>query len=76
LGIDDATKVIPEFTFQNMPKIGYIKEDPIFNGFTAYFFTIVYISSLVIFVTNVVSEKEKKIKETMRIMGMRDSAFW
>jgi hypothetical protein len=59
-----------------MPKNEFIKEEPIFTGVTAYLFTILYMSSLIIFVTNVVSEKEKKIKETMRIMGMRDSAFW
>jgi hypothetical protein len=61
---------------QNMPKNEYIKEDAIYTGVTAFYSTILYMNSLIIFVSNVVIEKEKKIKEMMRIMGMYDSAFW
>lgn len=66
----------PDFQVQNMPKDPYVQEQAIFTAFTSYYFTLFFVNSLVTFVTNIVSEKEKKIKEVMRIMGMYDSAFW
>lgn len=59
-----------------MPKDSYVLEQAIFTAITSYYFTLFFINSLVTFVTNIVAEKEKKIKEIMRIMGMYDSAFW
>lgn len=59
-----------------MPKGSYVDEAAIVTGLTSYYLTIFFINSLITFVVNVVSEKEKKIKEVMRIMGMYDSAFW
>lgn len=60
---------------QNMPKDSFVKEQVI-TGISSYYFTIFYMYSLITFVTNIVAEKEKKIKEVMRMMGMYDSAFW
>lgn len=59
-----------------MPKKVYVNEQPIFTAVSSIYFTLFFINSLVTFVTNVVSEKEKKIKEVMRMMGMYDTAFW
>jgi hypothetical protein len=59
-----------------MPKAEYLNEQITLTGTASFYFTIMYVTSLVTFVTNVVSEKEKKIKELMRMMGMRDTAFW
>ena len=58
-----------------MPKNEYTVES-ILQGLASYCFSVMYVTSLVTFVTNIVSEKEKKIKEAMRMMGMLDSAFW
>ena len=55
-----------------MPKEAYTDEVAFLTGISSFYFTLIYITSLVTFVTNVVSEKEKKIKEVMRIMGMKN----
>ena len=59
-----------------MPKGSYVSPNTLINTIASLFFALLFISSLVTFVTNVVAEKEKKIKEVMRMMGMVDSAFW
>lgn len=61
---------------QNMPKDSYVKEQVAFTGVSVYMFNVFFMYSLIAFVTNVVNEKEKKIKEVMRMMGMFDSVFW
>ena len=59
-----------------MPKGVYVNEQAVFTVITSIYFTLFFVNSLVTFVTNVVAEKEKKIKEVMRMMGMYDTAFW
>ena len=58
-----------------MPKSEYAAEQ-IALMLASYYLTIMYVGSFVTFVTSIVTEKEKKIKETMRMMGMSDAAFW
>jgi GTP cyclohydrolase III len=65
-----------KFKIQNMPKKLFVKEQAIFTAISSYYFTLFFMNSLITFVTNVVAEKEKKIKEVMRMMGMYDLAFW
>ena len=72
----NTTNKYPVYAIKNMPKPQYIKEQPFFTVITSIYFTLFYINSLITFVTNVVAEKEKKIKEVMRMMGMFDTAFW
>ena len=67
---------MPSFQVENMPKKEYVEEQMWLTALSAYYFTIFFIYSLISFTTNVVMEKEKKIKEAMRMMGMYDSAFW
>lgn len=74
--VNNPSYSIPNFKIQNMPKGSYVVEQPIFTAITSYYFTLFFINSLITFVTNIVAEKEKKIKEVMRMMGMYDSAFW
>jgi hypothetical protein len=59
-----------------MPKKEYIEEASWSTLIGSLYFTYLYMSALITFITNIVAEKEKKIKETMRMMGMYDSAFW
>jgi hypothetical protein len=59
-----------------MPKKEFLNEQAITTGFSSFYFTLLFLHSLITFVTNVVAEKEKAIKEVMRMMGMYDSAFW
>ncbi len=67
---------MPDFSIQNMPKKEYVQEQIWLTALSSYYFTVFFIYSLISFTTNVVMEKEKKIKEAMRMMGMYDSAFW
>ncbi|CAF0971462.1 unnamed protein product, partial [Brachionus calyciflorus] len=66
----------PKIKIQNMPKNSFVKEQTIFDGIKAYYFTLLYVYSLTTFVINIVAEKEKKIKELMKMMGLKDSIFW
>ena len=59
-----------------MPKKEFVKEETILTGFASYYFTLIFSYSLITFVINIVSEKEKNLKELMRIMGMNKIAFW
>ena len=61
---------------QLLPKPAYLEEIGVFTALSSYYFTIFFQQSLTILVTLIVAEKEKKIKENMRIMGMQDLAFW
>lgn len=67
---------MPAIYVQNMPKESYVEENATITALASLYFNLIYITSLITFVTNVVAEKEKKIKEVMRMMGMLDSAFW
>lgn len=59
-----------------MDKPSTIIDQTIFSGVSSYYFTLFYINSLIVFVTNLVAEKENKAKEVNKIMGMYDSTFW
>ena len=63
-----SVKMLPKGTFQ--PDSTYIQI------ISAVYFVIAY-SPLISFLTvNLVAEKEKKIKEGMRMMGLKSSVFW
>jgi hypothetical protein len=59
-----------------MPKKDYVEESIMATIIGSLYFTYLYMNALITFISFVVAEKEKKIKETMRMMGMYDSAFW
>ncbi|CAF1026035.1 unnamed protein product [Brachionus calyciflorus] len=59
-----------------MPKDSFVKQQTIFDGIKAYYFTLLYVYSLTTFVINIVAEKEKKIRELMKMMGLKDFMFW
>lgn len=50
-----------------MPKADYVNEQTAMTALSSYYFTLIYITSLATFVTNVVSEKEKKIKGILKV---------
>jgi trans-2-enoyl-CoA reductase len=41
-----------------------------------YFFMLMYIPLLYRTTYRIVSEKELRVRETMRMMGMQDSSYW
>ena len=44
--------------------------------FSAIYLVLAYSPFILSLTVNLVAEKEKKIKEGMRMMGMSDMAFW
>lgn len=59
-----------------MPKQQFVQENIILTSTTAFFFSLIFINSTITFITNLVSEKDKKLKLIMQSMGMYNSAFW
>ena len=60
-------------------KIPELKKDPFafLLGIVApYVFMLMYIPMLYRTTFRIVQEKEKRIRETMRMMGMRDTSYW
>lgn len=58
------------------PKTIYTPDTSYIQILSAIYFVIAYSPFINFLVVNLVTEKEKKIKEGMRMMGLRDSAFW
>lgn len=59
-----------------MPKDSSARDQTLFDGIKSYYFTLIYIYSLISFVVNVVAEKEKKNIEHMKLMGLKESVYW
>ncbi|XP_013402813.1 ATP-binding cassette sub-family A member 5 isoform X2 [Lingula anatina] len=66
----------PDLMFQMMPKMKFTPNSDYIRILSGIFFVMAYspfVSGLVVYL---ITEKEKKTKEAMRMMGMKDSAFW
>ena len=59
-----------------MPKGSYTSGYGTLQLLSALYLVIAFSPYVGVLVAFIVYEKEKKIKEGMRMMGMRDSAFW
>jgi ATP-binding cassette subfamily A (ABC1) protein 3 len=60
-------------------KIPAIVKDPfafMLSLIAPYFFMLMYIPLLYRTTYRIVSEKELRVRETMRMMGMQDSSYW
>jgi len=60
-------------------KIPKIRKDPfafMLGLIAPYFFMLMYIPLLYRTTYRIVSEKELRVRETMRMMGMQDSSYW
>ena len=56
--------------FEWAPEIGW------FQIMASMYLVLSFVSYINFLMLNLVSEKEKKIKEGMRMMGLKDAAFW
>ncbi|XP_071105754.1 cholesterol transporter ABCA5-like isoform X1 [Haliotis cracherodii] len=71
-----ATFSLPEVFVQMMPKEEFTSDVTYIQYLASVYFVMAY-SSFVNFLTvNIVAEKEKKIREGMKMMGLRDSVLW
>ncbi|KAL4239790.1 ATP-binding cassette sub- A member 5 [Mactra antiquata] len=67
---------LPDVNVQMMPKPGYIPDTSYIQIMSSLYFIIAYSPFINFLTVNLVAEKEKKIKESMKMMGLSDSAFW
>ena len=66
----------PNISVQMLPKPSYQPDSNYIQVISAIYFVIAYSPLISFLATNLVAEKEKKIKEGMRMMGLRSSVFW
>lgn len=61
---------------QMMPKPIYTPDVSYMQNLASIYIVIAFSPFVTFLLILLVTEKEKKIKETMKIMGMQDSVFW
>ncbi|XP_078615923.1 cholesterol transporter ABCA5-like isoform X2 [Branchiostoma floridae x Branchiostoma japonicum] len=70
-----SNMALPNYQVEMMPKPSYSGGYP-FGIISSIYFVLAFTPFVGILTTNLVSEKEKKIKEAMKIMGLNGMAFW
>ena len=76
LSLNKTQYFAPNISFQMMPKPGFVPDTSYIQIISSLYFIIAYSPFVNFLVVNLVAEKEKKIKEGMKMMGLRDTAFW
>lgn len=66
----------PEVRVQQIPKPTWTANANWMQVMASIYMVMAYSPFVNFMVFNLVTEKEKKIKEGMRMMGLRDAAFW
>lgn len=61
---------------QMMPKPSYVPDSSVIRSIAPIYYALVYSFCIQLLVISLVTEKQKKQKEVLKIMGMRDTAFW
>ncbi|XP_022092654.1 ATP-binding cassette sub-family A member 5-like isoform X2 [Acanthaster planci] len=67
---------LPDFSVRMLPVGGAIVNSTVMRIMMVVFFVLMYGIFVAVLLTNLVYEKEKKIKEMMLMMGMSNAAFW
>lgn len=74
-GVDSASIVtmavparLPAYTEDDFSRL--------LTGVLSFFFLIMYVPPIYRTSYRIVAEKESKVKESMRMMGLRDTAYW
>lgn len=66
----------PGISVQMLPKPEFQPDSNYIQVISSIYFVIAYSPIISFLATNLVAEKEKKIKEGMRMMGLKSSVFW
>jgi ATP-binding cassette subfamily A (ABC1) protein 5 len=67
---------MPNITVQMMPKRVFPRSIGGFDTTVPIYMVLAFAPYITILLVNLVTEKEKKYKELLRIMGMKDTAYW
>lgn len=65
-----------DLSFQLMPMDKYQPDTSYIQIISSLYFVLAYAQFVNFLTANIVNDKEKKIKEGMKMMGLRDSAYW
>lgn len=71
-----STFVVPDILVQMLPKSAFLQDTTYIQIISSMYFVIAYSPLITMLTVALVTEKEKKIKEGMRMMGLRSSVFW
>nr|XP_022313180.1 ATP-binding cassette sub-family A member 5-like isoform X3 [Crassostrea virginica]XP_022313182.1 ATP-binding cassette sub-family A member 5-like isoform X3 [Crassostrea virginica]XP_022313183.1 ATP-binding cassette sub-family A member 5-like isoform X3 [Crassostrea virginica] len=66
----------PDVSFQLMPLDKYQPDTSYIQIISSLYMVMAYAQFVNFLTANIVNDKEKKIKEGMKMMGLRDSAYW
>lgn len=74
----DSTAYLNQFTMQLFPKAPYVDQTSLLvMRYLVPFYMVLTLSQFILYLlTVIVGEKEKKIKEGLRIMGLSDAVYW
>ncbi|XP_053402183.1 cholesterol transporter ABCA5-like isoform X2 [Mercenaria mercenaria] len=67
---------IPDILVEMLPKAAFLQDTSYIQIISSIYFVIAYSPLITMLTVALVNEKEKKIKEGMRMMGLRSSVFW
>lgn len=75
---DEIPLFLKQFTMQLFPKAPYIDNNSLLVlRYLVPFYMVLTLSQFILYLlTVIVGEKEKKIKEGLRMMGLNDSVYW
>ncbi|KAK6171363.1 hypothetical protein SNE40_019569 [Patella caerulea] len=68
--------LMPDVSVQLMPKGPFTSDISIIQTLASIYFVFAYSLFINFLTTNIVAEKEKKIREGMKMMGLKDVVFW
>ena len=70
----NVTLSAPQMRF--MPTFDYVSSITVIQILSGLYYVMAYAPFISFLTVSLVTEKEKKVKEAMRMMGLRDSVFW
>ena len=74
--LSNQSLAMPDFDVRMFPKASYVQPASTTRVIASVYYVIMYTVYITVLLSYMVYEKEKKVKETMLIMGMSRGAFW
>ncbi|XP_022092521.1 ATP-binding cassette sub-family A member 5-like [Acanthaster planci] len=74
--LTNETLSLPDVSVRMFPKDRYVEASSFPRVFSSIYYVLMYTIFVAALLSIIVSEKEKKIKETMLVMGMSNGPFW
>ena len=65
-----------DFSVEMFPKLSFLVNNIVIQAIASMYYIMAYAPFVSFLVSNLVAEKERKIKDGMKMMGLRDAAFW